>query len=136
VNVNVDKKSRNSKLEDFYMYQPIEDKNVAASRYSDAAVQLINDGLFPSWALFCYKDLVSNATGYAPDLLAFICGDAMLLAPEITSTGYKGLLIAMESAGEKIRQMVSPCGKTFTTKIPKIPTKIIAEDNISLEHYA
>lgn len=125
-------KGNKMQIEDFYMYQPVETKNIARNAAANATVALINSKQFPGWALFCYKDLVANAGGPAPELLAFICNDAILLAPEKVENGYRGLLIAMESSSEKVRQMVSPCGQTLVTRVPRIPTKIIAEDDITL----
>jgi hypothetical protein len=89
--------------------------------------------LFPSWALFCYKELVANAGGEPPDLLCYMAPDAILLAPQEYDAGFKGLLIAQESSSGQIRDMVSPDGSVFRTEIPLIPTKIIAREGVYLQ---
>lgn len=126
------KKSKAATLEDFYMYQPRENKNLPRSRFGAAAMALIQAEKFPYWALFCYKDLAAAATGSAPELLCFTSETAILLAPEKTEAGYTGLLIALEEAGNQRHIMRSPCGKTFITEIGHIHTKVVAKEGATL----
>ena len=119
-------------LEDFYLYQPRNDQDVPAERYGAAAMGLVRRKMLPSWALTFYSKLAAGAGGAEPSLLAFIGEDFLLLAPVKTPTGYTGLLIAMESASNTIQEASSPCGKTVTICLPKIPTKIVAEEGHDL----
>ena len=134
-NVNRDAKKQRKPYspEDFYLYQSREEQDLPAGRCGAAALALIERHLFPSWALFCYKELASGAGSTPPSLLAFISDGAILLAPVKTENGYKGMLIAQEAAGNSWRQFKSPCGRVETLYIPKVPTKIMAQDNIILK---
>lgn len=134
VNSNRDPKRQRKphSIEEFYLYQPREQRDLPPGRCGAAALKLLEHGMLPSWSLFCYKDLVSGASGEAPPLLAFIAEDAMLLAPVKVDGGYKGMLIAQESAGGKKVRMETPCGRSETFEIPEIPTKYIAQDNVML----
>jgi hypothetical protein len=118
---------------EFCMFLPPELSGGAKGRYANATIALIQMKLFPSWALFCYKELVANAGGEPPDLLCYMAPDAILLAPQEYDAGFKGLLIAQESSSGQIRDMVSPDGSVFRTEIPLIPTKIIAREGVYLQ---
>lgn len=133
-NLNRDRKkqSRPYKVEDFYMYQPRDERNLPLARNGAAAMMLVRMRVFPSWALFCYRELASASDGDAPELLAYISEDAILLAPVHKTGTVTGMLIAREEASGKTVQMKSPCGRIITTSIPVIPTKIIAEENVIL----
>lgn len=133
VNQNKDpKKGKPVEMSDFYLYQPREAAHLPSGRFGAAALALIKSGDFPSWALFCWKELSQGASGEPPLVLAYIASDCMLLAPVAVPGGYTGLLIATESAGGQPRDMVSPCGKTVALKIPHVQTKVIAEEDVTL----
>lgn len=134
VNANRDPKRQRKPhaIEEFYLYQPREQRDLPPGRCGAAALKLSEAGMLPSWALFCYRDLAASASGAAPPLLAFISEEAILLAPVKVDGGFKGMLIAQESAGGKQIRMESPCGRSETLQIPDIPTKYIAEDNVIL----
>ena len=110
-------------LDDFYMFQPADQSKSASARYGSAAMQLIKDGLYPGWALFCFTDLTAEADGHPPVLLAFLAEDAILLGPVEKPDGFVGLLIAEESASEQIREFKSPCGMSVRLKVPYVKTK-------------
>ena len=133
-NVNRDSKRQRKpySAEDFYLYQPRDEQDLPAGRCGAAALALIERRLFPGWALFCYRELASGASSTPPALLAFISDTAILLAPVKTSDGYKGMLIAQEAAGDSWHQFKSPCGRIETLYVPRVPTKVMAQDNISL----
>jgi hypothetical protein len=132
-NMNIDKKKHKKlSIEEFYVYQPIETKNLPEARYGAAVQALIQRGEFPAWGLFCYKDLVSRAKGNPPDLLCFRSDEAILVAPVRVEIGYKGLLIALEEASGEAMVMTSPCGQQVTLSIPFIHTKIIAKEDVVL----
>lgn len=126
------KKGKPLSIEQFYLYQPQELKNLPKAKYGSSALALIDQGQFPYWALFCYKELVQGASGSPPELLCYQSETAILLAPEVSEYGMCGLLIATEEASEQLQTMTSPCGRQLTTVIPKIHTKIIAKENVTL----
>jgi hypothetical protein len=129
INSKIDtKKSSRYHLDDFCLYKPQKREGMASSRYSDAYKALIEAGRLPSWALFCYKDLISTAIGAPPRLLAFISEEAILLAPERVEDGYRGLLIAREGATGH-REFKSPCGAIVSLIVPTIPMKVIAKED-------
>ena len=62
--------------------------------------------------------------------------DAVLIHPVRTETGYRGLLIARESASMAMRQMVDPStGEVLSLRMPHIHTKIIAEEGSEVRFY-
>lgn len=131
--MNMDtKKHKRPTIDQFYLYQPIDARNLPEARYGAAVKALIAENLFPSWALFCYKDLVNRSGGKVPELLCFKHEYAILIAPEETPLGYKGLLIAMEEVSQSSIDMVSPCGQQVKLNIPFIHTKIIAKEDVVL----
>lgn len=133
--INRDKKKRKKpfEMEDFYLYNDQEDKDSIDSIYGAAAAALIKDNNFPFWALFIYKELLEKAEeSVAPTVLCYQCADAILLAPKIQDDTCKGMLIATESAGRKVLEMNSPCGKSIRLRMPDIRSKVIAEENCYL----
>lgn len=122
------------KMEDFFLFQPREEADTASARYGSAAMKMIEDGIYPSWALFCFADLTAQADGHPPILLALMAKDALLLGPvEQADGGFKGLLIAEESAGGEARQFTSPCGMAVTLRVPHVPTKTVAQEGVILQ---
>ena len=95
---------------------------------------LAKKGLLPSWTLFCFKEVTANADPeYSPNTLAFISDDAILIHPVRTELGYKGLLIAQESASGLVREMTNPeTGEVFRLRMPPVHTKIIAEEGAEI----
>ena len=76
-----------------------------------ATLQLIKDKLLPPWALFCYKEIAPSATGRAGRLSILVSEDAVLVGPRKVEEGYKGLLIALESASGQTRMFHGPDGE-------------------------
>ena len=137
VNQNRDpKKGKPVKMDDFYLYEPVDAKHLPSGRYGAAAVAMAKEGQYPAWALFCFKQLSTSASGGVPALRAFIGSDCMLLAPVRAPGGYTGLFIATESAGGQVREMKSPCGRAVTLKIPLVETKIVAEEDQFLAEFS
>ncbi len=120
------------KMDDFYLYQPVDDQNLPAGRYGSAAMSLLSDGLFPNWALFCYKELAASCDAPVPALRAYIGEDFILLAPRRADGHVTGLFIAKETAQGKSRRAVTPEGEEIFLDIPPIPTKFIAEEDFNL----
>jgi len=131
-NANRDKKKQSQPYTylDFSFYKP-QDAGERPDGHNGAAyVELVRLKLLPSWALFCYKELVSSAApGYVPGEPALIAEDAILLHPEQKPGGYSGLLIAMESAGDQMRVFTSTKGTEVTLRVPYIETKFVAREN-------
>lgn len=124
------KKREPYKWTDFAMYNTQKAENQADSHYGAAMLQLIKQKRMPSWALFCYKDLsVSADETYIPEEAGFIAKDAILLHPLKQAGGYKGLLIAMESASNQSRVFVDSKGNHITLKVPTIETKLVARED-------
>jgi len=133
-NQNRDPKKRTTpySMEDFYLYQPREMKDLPAARYGSAAMSLLKEGLFPSWALFCYKELAATGDAPVPALRAFMGDGFIVLAPREVDGHLRGLLIAQESAGGLSRPAQSPEGDRIWLDIPPVKTKVIAEEDINL----
>lgn len=134
--INRDKKKRKKpfEMEDFYLYNSRENKDSIDSIYGAAAMALIKINMFPSWALFVYKELLEKAEeSIPPEVLCYQCDRAILLSPQIDNTTCKGMLIAMESASLRTLEMQSPCGKSIRLRMPSVGAKIIAEENCYLD---
>lgn len=131
--INRDSKRRRKPylMDDFYLYADAEDTGKTPNgRYGAAALELISRSLFPSWALFVYKDLKTQAeNAVAPDLLAFIHVHAIVLAPVISDNQCTGMLIALEEASGKTLTMDSPCGKRIRIQVPELNDKVYAEED-------
>ena len=133
-NSQKDPKSRQkpSTMFDFAIYKKV-DANGPDSHYADCYMKLLKSGNLPSWALFCYKEVASSATGSSPSsAYALIAEDVILVGPRQTELGITGLLIAQESASGQTRQLRSTDGTIHTLRIPLIETKVIAEEGVTL----
>ena len=118
---------------DFSFYKPVESLDVPQSHYGSAYAALVSSNRMPSWALFCFKGLMASVDeGYAPAEPGFVSEDAVLLHPEKVQGGYKGLLIAKESAGDQRRIFVNSKGEQIALTVPFIQTKVIAEEGVIL----
>jgi hypothetical protein len=128
------KRKRPFQLEDFYLYDVKDNKDMIDSIYGAAALKLIEMGVFPTWALFVYKQLSERAEeSIPPVLLCYACDQAIVLAPQIEGGTCKGMLIAMESASMRNLDFTSPCGKSIRLRMPQIKSKIIAEENCYID---
>jgi hypothetical protein len=133
--LNRDKKKRNRpyKPDEFYFYQTEDDRNLPEPKYGAAAYALIEKGLFPSWALFVYKDLKERAgNAMAPELLCFSCENAIILAPSVEDGKISGMLIAGNECSGKVLEMSSPCGKKVTVRMPPINGRYIADEDAEI----
>ena len=120
-------------MNDFFLYQPTDEKDVPMSVYGAAAMKLIEDKEFPLWAYTFYKDLKMSADGPAPDLLAFSHKHAILLAPMIREETVKGMLISEDVISGEVIEMKSNTGLTLKLKMPLQETRYVAKENIELE---
>lgn len=120
-------------LDQFCLYRPREQQEIPAYVYGSAAVAAIKRGLLPPWALFCYKQLAASASpDYEPTISIMVAEDALLLHPIRTEDGWKGMLIAMESAGNQRREFAIEGGETVWLTVPEVPTKLIAAEDVAL----
>ena len=134
-NANRDPKRQKKpyKLDQFCLYQLEEDKNLPSYVYGSAAISAHRLGILPNWALFCFKDLASTASkDYEPANPIFLAEDALLLHPVKSGRGWKGLLIAQESAGGKVRTFKDRDGNEFDLAVPFIETKVVAIEGVTL----
>lgn len=132
--INRDRKKRNRpfKLEEFYFYDDVSLQNLPEPKYGAAAMRLVGMELFPSWALFTFKDLKARAQdALPPEVLCYQCDDAILLAPSLEGNQVSGMLIACRSASEQIREMKTPDGRVITVRLPVVPDKYVADEEAS-----
>lgn len=132
-NANRGKKTKPISPSDLYQYASQEDLNLPSGQFGRAMERAISESLFPSWALFTYKDLAKSASGVCPDEYIALCDDVCVLAPQVDGGVLRGLVIAQESSGNKVRQLASPSGAIYTVRMPKVPTKFVAEETWELE---
>lgn len=133
--MNRDKKKRRRPFEpeEFYYYANKAQQNLPEPRYGAAAMELIERGLFPRWALFVFKDLSARAgDATPPEFLCLQCDDAIILAPSIDNFMINGMLIAADSASDQIRVLHSPCGKEVTARMPRIENKFEASEEVEI----
>ena len=120
-------------MTEFSLYLSREDRNLPAGSYGAAALILANQGKFPTWALFCYKELVSGARqGYKPKVVAYMHEDAILLHPQHTQNGVTGFLIARREASAQHLDFVDEHGDQVRLWVPEINAEVAAEEDITL----
>lgn len=120
-------------FEDFSLYRPLADNSMPSGHYGAAAMTLIKRGLYPAWALFCFKDLSLGATpDYEPAVPALFAETAILLHPKKVEGGYKGLLIAQETASAQTLLFTDQGSEIIPLVVPHIHTKVIAEEDVVL----
>ena len=116
---------------DFAMYKRLKNEGPSIY-YASCYMAALKEGLLPTWALFCYKEIAPAATGTAGRLSVLVSEDAILVGPRQTDEGLKGLLIALESASAQVRTFKGPDGEVFSFKLPLIETKVIAREDVTL----
>ena len=134
---NKDRDPKKSKkgysYEDFSFYKPAGGINGPEDYFGSAMLTLVKKKQLPSWALFCFKEVTSGAdTSYIPEVCAFIAKDAMLLHPTRSGNGWKGLLIAQESASLQTRVFADDRGNKYTLSVPYVHTKVVCEEGVVL----
>lgn len=116
---------------DFALFKPLEGEG-PNGYYAACYLHLIAAKELPAWALFCYKEVAPSARGKAGGQYAFFAHDAILIGPRKTEAGYKGFLIALESASGETRTFSDPNGNFYDLTLPLIQTKVIAEEDVTL----
>lgn len=129
------KQKRPYTIEDFYMYMDREARKLPSSRYGAAFRELLRMNMCPSWALFVYKDLISLEGGKAPEEIALIHDECIILAPDFNDGECRGMLIGLESASNKILEFKSTLGHFITLKVPIIGSKVVADEEACLQMY-
>ena len=120
------------KMEDFFLYQPVDDRNTPTGVYGAAAMELIEQQLFPRWAYCFYKDLKNSSTGNPPNLLGLINEKAIILAPEITQNSVKGMLIMEDVVSEQTIEMESTLGGIVRVTMPKATIRYSAKEGVEV----
>lgn len=133
-NSNRDTKKQKTphKMEDFFLYQPADETNTPTGIYGAAAMELIEQRLFPSWAYCFYKDLKNCSTGNPPELLGLIHKKAIILGPEITRSSVKGMLIMEDVVSEQTIEMQSTLGGTIKVTMPKATIRYSAKEGVEV----
>lgn len=131
-NINRGKKTKPLRVSELFQYAAPEDLDLPEGRFGRSLERAISERVYPSWALFIYKEVIKGASGECPEVYIAQCQDVCVLAPEVNGMVLKGLIIAQESASEKVRQLVTPDGTIYVVKIPKIGTKLVAEEEWEL----
>lgn len=105
-NVNRDAKKQRKPyaMEDFCFFidrEALKPEAQAASAYR----RLLDDGLLPPWALFCFADFKDATASKRPSAEVAILGDGwILLAPIEIDGGFQGLLVAEQRvAGQTLQ---------------------------------
>ncbi len=134
-NQNRDSKRKKEpfRADDFSFFKPKSLTDLPSAKYGSAAMLMVKEGTFPAWALFCFKELSSIAdTGYTPGVAALVSENAILLHPVRNGDGYRGMLIARESAGNQQLEFSHPNGSTVWLTVPPVRTKVVAEEGVIL----
>lgn len=134
--MNRDRKKQNKpfKMSDFYFYDNKELEKMPEARYGAAAMEMINQKIFPVWALFVYSDLKARANdALPPEMLCLQDEHTLILAPNIEEGVIRGMLIATEQASNSMRTLTSPCGLTVEVRIPKLEHKYVAIEDLELQ---
>ena len=130
------KQKKPYKIEDFYMYMDAAKQNMPSHRYASAFKQLLSMGLCPSWALFVYKDLTNVPDGgKIPEEIALIHPECIILGPDFNDGECRGMLLALEGASGQILEFESTSGYRVMLKVPKISSKVIADEEACLMVY-
>lgn len=127
INRNRKKRKKPYSMDEFFLYKEKEDLDLPNARYGAAAKRLIEMNKFPVWALFVYKDLIAKADdAMPPEDLALIAEDAIILAPTYEDFECHGMLIAMESASDKVRRFSTIHGDFIELRMPTLNAKVSA----------
>lgn len=103
VALNVTDASAIPKLDDLYLYRQPEPGDLPPAAAGAAALALGED--LPGFAMAFYPDLETVGRDRpAPSRLALLAEDAILLAPVPTATGWRGFLIADDTAAGQVRE--------------------------------
>lgn len=106
---NIHSEGKPPPLADFCFFRQQQPGERPPSDAGAAMIALIARQQFPSFALAFYQVLHTAGQGQpAPQRLALIADDAILLAPEPTADGWRGFLITEAAATGQTRQFCWP----------------------------
>lgn len=121
---------------DFSFFVTKSDLRMPDGHYGACALQLREMGKYPSWALFCFKELHENASKtYKSSNCALIAEDAIILSPQIKENSVTGLLIARETVSDTRLTFEDMLGNFYVLAMPEISTKVIAQESIELARF-
>lgn len=127
------KKGKAVTFEDMSFYKPRDHYSRADGAYGSAMLKMVERGTLPSWALFCFKGVTAAADlEYVPKTCALVAEDAILLHPVEKNGTWEGMLIAQESASMQRREFVSDDGRRVSLAVPRVGTKVICEEGVTL----
>lgn len=96
-------------MEDLFLYRRPQPGDLPPAAAGAAALALIAAEQFPGFAMASYPELeAAGRDRPAPPRLALIADDAILLAPSPTATGWRGFLIAEDTAAGQVRAFRQP----------------------------
>ena len=122
--MNRDRKKHPSpyKLDEFFCWDPNSDRNTVEAINGAAVLELIKQKKFPNWALFCYKELVTNADkADPPKVLMLENENAIMIAPRFDhgKNKIKGCLVYKHSGAEQ-ELLLSGYGYTVKLVTPSL----------------
>jgi hypothetical protein len=134
LNKTPSKSKKRYSLTDMCLYTSADDLNLPKARYGAAMLEARRLGIYPSWCLFIYKELLESASGGSPDPCIYISEeeDVAVLAPSVDGTHLSGLVILQESASNQIRRLYGPDNKSFWVLIPAVNSKLVADEDMLL----
>lgn len=134
-NMNRDAEARKDPfpLSDFCFYRDSSDQDDKPDTPAAAAYMwLIDQGLLPNWALFCFGQLETIGRDKTPPMPPAALGEGVIvLAPKETDEGLVGLLLAsQDAAGTDVVVVVGD--RSFLVAVPGFADQVIARDNALL----
>lgn len=131
-NLNRDVKVRKTPymMEDFFLYQPPDMINAPEARFGAAAVWLVEQQMYPAFALFCFPELNRHKGTVLPTIIAYLHESAVILAPIHQQDGtVKGLFIGEHAVSNTRIDMKSPCGREITIDVGAITDEVMAKED-------
>lgn len=129
------KNKRPHELADFFVYPDDRKTDSIDAVYGAAALALIEQRKFPSWALFVYHHLKKNAEkSTPPEVLCYQNDNCLVLAPQVIEGCLKGLLIAKYETSETVQVLLTNIpGEGIKIKVPKLDGEVAAIENCYLD---
>jgi|GEM_PF-2636604 len=107
--VNLPEGGRTDELHDYCFFRQQQPGERPPAEPGAAMLELIRRQLFPGFALAFYEPLSTAAADTPPPpLLALLAVDAILLAPRQAADGWRGFLIAEDTAAGQVREFRRP----------------------------
>jgi len=119
VAVNATEASSIPPLEDLFLFRRNLPGDRPPTEAGAAMLALVQERQFPGFAMAFYEQLSAAGKDHpAPARLALLANDAILLAPSPSATGWRGFLIAEDTAADQVREFhlpgeEDPCCRLF-----------------------